>query len=328
MEFNKIAYEKAERELLRRKIKAEESAKLHFEQVAAISPEFVQIDNTMKSQIKKLTMMIFQKNQDASLNIERIKSEYQYADSIKKKIISENGFADDYISVKYNCGICNDTGFVDGKRCSCFLHLINEFAIDELNKYANLPNCDFKHFNLSYYSGTTKEGNDIHGIMANNYKSAKKYADNFTQNCESLLLYGNTGLGKTHLSLAIAKRVIEKGYSVAYNSIINYLNEISKEKYGRSADPSADTERELIKVDLLVIDDLGSEHNTSFFESIIYNIINTRMNLSKPTIINCNLEKFDDLRAIYDDRLVSRIGAYYKRLQFVGSDIRQIKRKL
>jgi DNA replication protein DnaC len=160
--------------------------------------------------------------------------------------------------------------------------------------------------------------------MSNNYKVAVRYADNFDFGADSLLIYGKTGLGKTHISLSIAKRVIEKGYTVAYNSIINFLNEISKEKYGKSAQ-GIDTEREIIDVDLLVIDDLGAEHNTPYLESIIYNIINTRMNLQKPTIVNCNLDKLQELRERYYDRIVSRLTNYYKRLHFGGADIRRFR---
>ncbi|MDR0904262.1 MAG: ATP-binding protein [Ruminococcus sp.] len=328
MSFNKTAYEKAERELVRRKDTAETAQTTRFNEVAARSPELLQIDKIMKSHILNLTKLMFQKGDDLSVKLEKIKAEHKHGSEIKQRILTENGYPDDYLNIKYCCEKCSDSGFIDGLRCECFLRLINKYAAEELNRSANLPDCDFEHFSTSFYSGKTETGLSINTIMENNYKAALKYADEFSENSDSLLIYGKTGLGKTHISLAIAKRVIERGYSAAYNSIINLLGEINREKFQRADDPTADTERDVINVDLLVIDDLGSEHNTPYTESILYNIINTRMNLKKPTIINCNLDDFEDLRDRYNDRIISRIAAFYKRMRFVGNDIRQIKRKL
>lgn len=50
-----------------------------------------------------------------------------------------------------------------------------------------------------------------------------------------------TGLGKTHLSLAIAGGVIKKGYGVVYGSVNNIINRLEQEHFGRSDD--ADTRR-------------------------------------------------------------------------------------
>ncbi|MDR0975064.1 MAG: ATP-binding protein [Ruminococcus sp.] len=327
MSYNKTAYENAERELFRRKEKAETSLTTRFEEVAARSPELVQIDGMMKSHIMNLTKLMFQNKDDVSAKLEKIKSEYENGDRIKRKILTENGYPENYLNIRYSCEKCSDTGFVGGLRCECFLRLISKFSAEELNRSANLPDCDFGHFSTSYYQGKHESGMDINTIMENNFKTAVKYANEFSENSDSLLIYGKTGLGKTHISLAIAKRVIESGYSVAYTSIINLLSEINKEKFGRT-ESSGDTERDVINVDLMIIDDLGSEHASAYSESILYNIINSRMNLKKPTIINCNLDDFEDLRDRYNDRIVSRIAAYYKRMRFVGSDIRQIKRKL
>jgi DNA replication protein DnaC len=327
MKYNKTAYEKAERELSNRKQKSEADAKKRFNDVAAAAPELLQIENMMKSNIIKLTKLMLTKKDNAAQKPDQIKAEMNRVLAVKQQILETNGFSPDYLDVRYSCPLCGDTGFIDGTRCNCFLKLINKYAVEELNRFANLPDCDFEHFDLSFYRGQREGSYDIHNVMENVYRTTVRYAEEFNHSADSLLLYGKTGLGKTHLSLSIAKRVIEKGYTVAYNSIINFLDEISKEKYGRSDDNTKDTEREIIDVDLLVIDDLGSEHSTPYLESIIYNIINTRMNLQKPTIINCNLDKLENLRERYNDRIVSRIVNFYKRIHFGGSDIRQLNRK-
>ena len=81
----------------------------------------------------------------------------------------------------------------------------------------------------------------------------------------------------------------------------------------------------LINTELLVLDDLGSEFNTGFYESATYNIINSRINLGLPTIINTNLT-IDELQKKYNDRIISRIFGVYTTLCLMGQDVRQIKR--
>ena len=139
-------------------------------------------------------------------------------------------------------------------------------------------------------------------------------------------MFGRTGLGKTHLSLAIANEVLKKGYNVLYDSTLNYLNQIEKEYFGRDTSGN-DTLGQLISADLLILDDLGSEYDKPFYISTIYNIINTRLNKRLPTIVNTNLSHEEMLKK-YEERIISRLFAIYKSLGFVGKDIRLIRRKM
>jgi DNA replication protein DnaC len=327
MSYNKIAYDKAEQEIKRRAFDAKDEARARFEQAVSLAPELAEVDAAFKTHIMDMTRLIFTHRSDATEKIAQIKAELEKEDTAKTKILKKIGLPSDFLKVKYNCEKCSDTGFVGDNRCECFIRLIGKYAADELNLTANLPQCDFAHFSTAYYSGKTKSGYDISQIMENNYKTALKYANEFQPNSDSLFIYGKTGLGKTHISLSIAKRVLEKGFSVVYCSVVNIIEDIRKERFG--SENGSYIEQGLIDVDLLVLDDLGAEHTSSYVESILYNIINTRMNLQRPTIINCNfdLEDIGELTDRYNDRIVSRITSYYKRMRFVGSDIRQIKRK-
>ncbi len=136
---------------------------------------------------------------------------------------------------------------------------------------------------------------------------------------------GNTGLGKTHLSLAIAREVIERGFGVIYCSTPEILSKLEKERFGKSYNNSDDSEEALKECDLLILDDVGSEFHTSFTKNIIYNIINFRISHGKPTIISTNLE-LEELEVMYSQRLVSRLMGEYVIMNFVGTDIRQVKR--
>jgi DNA replication protein DnaC len=151
----------------------------------------------------------------------------------------------------------------------------------------------------------------------------KNYAEDFGTDSESLYLHGATGLGKTHISLAIANTVAEKGYSVIYDTAQNILSSLEREKFGHNN--NGEREKEILECDLLIIDDLGSEFSTQFTVAAIYNIINTRLLSSKPTIISTNLS-IDELTDRYTPRVTSRIVGCYTIKQFKGSDIRQQKR--
>ena len=73
--------------------------------------------------------------------------------------------------------------------------------------------------------------------------------------------------------------------------------------------------------DLLILDDLGTEMTNEFTVSALYAVMNTRLNLRRPTILNTNLTG-REIKAKYTDRIASRILGDYKPLVFVGTDVR------
>jgi DNA replication protein DnaC len=237
------------------------------------------------------------------------------------------GFPKSYLDRKFACKKCEDKGYIGGaERCECLLRLVRQYSVDELNKTANLPECDLRHFSLEYYRGVRDEkGRDCYKIMGHNLKTIEKYIENFDIHSPNLLFTGKTGLGKTHLSLAVAKAVIERGFIVLYRSAANLLAEIDAERFGRS-EPGF--EKALTDAELLIIDDLGAEgkiKNTKS-EAYLYNIINTRINLSLPTIINTNITAQSEMLEFYSERVVSRIYGCFTDILFEGLDIRQQKK--
>jgi DNA replication protein DnaC len=237
------------------------------------------------------------------------------------EILVKNGYKADYLETKRFCAKCGDAGVNGGVRCSCFTKLLGKYALEALNDSANMPSCDIEKFSLEYY----RQNPDEYKKMSDIFEYIKIYAKKFSTKSESLFFFGKTGLGKTHLSLSIAKEAAKKGYAAAYGSVQNYLRIIEKEHFGRAGDSGGDSLGLLINSDLLVLDDLGSEFHTGFYESALYNIINSRINLGLPTIINSNLN-IGELLKIYDGRIISRISAMYEPFEFVGTDIRQMKR--
>ena len=159
--------------------------------------------------------------------------------------------------------------------------------------------------------------------MAEILALCRQYADNFDERSENLFMTGNTGLGKTHLSLAIAGEVIRKGYDVIYNSAQNLFNELQKEYFGKP-ETRGQYESLVLECDLLIIDDLGVEFSTQFTRAELYNILNTRLNAHLPTIISTNLD-YKEIEEQYTMRVSSRLIGEFLRLKFIGGDVRQEK---
>ncbi len=242
-----------------------------------------------------------------------------------KKLLSANGYSEDYLETPYTCKKCNDTGFSGGYVCECRKALLKETAKQELAAVSASAKCTFDNFDINYYPLPVDQNLGIspQSRMKSVAEYCKCYAEDFDSESESLYMHGATGLGKTHLSLAIANVVTEKGYNVIYDSAQNIFSSLEREKFGYSG--NGEREKELLDCDLLIIDDLGSEFATSFTTSALYNIINTRINRSKPVIISTNLTE-TELEDKYTQRVTSRIIGNYVSLLFLGKDIRQLKK--
>lgn len=325
MSYDKRIYEQAEQELDRRRLAAESRLDLNIAEAERKIPEIAEIRRQLSSTSVELSKLIIKRDGDFRRNFEKLREQNLQGQAMIKRLLAKNGFPENYLEARYSCQICRDKGYAGGERCVCYKELLNKLAVEKLNSEANMPDCDFEHFSLSYYDGKSENGMNSRKKMEENLGVCLDYANGFSRNSSSLFILGKTGVGKTHISLAIAKRVTERGYTAAYGSLLNYLRIIEKEHFGRSEDSESDTMQVLINADLLVLDDLGSEFRSNFYESALYNIINSRINLGLPTIISSNLS-VTELQKNYNDRIISRIFGMFTTLMFVGEDVRQIKR--
>ena len=156
------------------------------------------------------------------------------------------------------------------------------------------------------------------------YAASMAVAEHPAQNYNPLLIYGDSGLGKTHLSAAIAREVSGKGYSVVYDTAGHVFERFEAQKFGRD-EADRDVER-VLNCDLLILDDLGTEMITTFVQSALYQIINGRLLEKRSTIVSTNLMP-EALAQRYSPQIASRIEGEYQLLPFVGEDIRTLKKK-
>lgn len=242
----------------------------------------------------------------------------------REDLLQKAGLQKDALFPHYQCEKCGDTGYIDGRMCTCLKGLLRQEAYRRLNSMTPLTLSGFEQFDLRYYSDQpASDGISPRMHMEGVLHFCRNYADTFSAHSASLLFQGRTGLGKTHLSLSIARQAIDRGYGVVYGSVQNFVSALEKERFGRS---NEDTNGMLLHCDLLILDDLGTEFSTTFVSSALYNIINTRLMAEKPTIISTNLS-MKELLERYGERMVSRMIGGYQRLLFVGKDVRQIKKR-
>lgn len=313
-------FDKAQAILTNRRMKAVSENEERIREVNEKIPQIREINEVLFNTGKELISIISNgKGKNITDKIEQLKQYNLGAQAMCRKILTEHGYPEDYLNIHYHCSKCNDTGYNGSKFCDCFNSLCGKLAADQLNKCSQLKPSSFESFSLTYYSG------ENYNAMKNIFEYVKQYAATFTLNSKSILMFGQTGLGKTHLSLAIANIVLQKGYSVIYDSAVNILRSIEKEHF--SYEHSSEMIDLVMNTDLLILDDIGTEYESSFYNATVYNIINTRLNCGKPTIISTNLD-FNGIARRYDKRVMSRIISMYSCLEFKGEDVRMQKRDL
>lgn len=231
-------------------------------------------------------------------------------------ILRTMGLPADYTAVTYCCADCCDTGYTDAGMCACMRRmLIHEgFRSSGLGKLIETQS--FDNFSLHFYGEASKD-------MQKNLEVARQFAEDFEKTHQNLFLFGGTGLGKTHLSTAIARRVIERGFDVVYETAQNILSDFQFDRFEREHGGESKSER-YFTCDLLIIDDLGTEVANQFTLSSIYNLINTRLNGGKSILINSNLGHHALLER-YDERITSRLLGEFFLFRFQGTDIRRQK---
>ncbi len=253
---------------------------------------------------------------------------HQKTDELRAKrdaLLVKYGFPADYDDPKYECAVCRDSGFVNGAPCACMRRRMVEIGMGASGLSELMKKQSFENFSLDYY----RYNPEIFQSMSEVLAAAKEFAEEFGSPdaaAKNLLLVGGSGIGKTHLSTAIARRVIERGYDVLYNSAVGMLSDFEALRFGTGmAEGDGANVSRYTECDLLILDDLGTEVVNQFSLSCLYHVVNTRLNKDLPTIISSNLTPVE-ISKTYTDRIASRLFGEYRILLFRGKDVRQQKK--
>ena len=332
--LNNTNLKKLLNEYERKRIQEENDLQYRKNELYNSYPRLQEIDNELSSLAISTAKELIKKNNKEILNnlntsIENLKDE-------KKDLLFSIGKDYSYLTPNYECPLCKDTGYItnnyETKMCNCLKQKLFNIEYNKSN-FSNLENQNFSTFDSTVYSSIVdkvKFGSDK--SPRENIEIIKQISLNFINNFDdlnekNLLFTGNTGLGKTFLSSCIANEILKKQKTVLYQTAPIMLDSIIDYRFGKN---STNIYNNILDVDLLIIDDLGTEciNNMKFTE--LFNIINTRLlnqnNKATKTIISTNLS-IQNLFNSYDERIVSRLIGNYNICRFYGEDLRFKLRK-
>ncbi|MBS7370511.1 MAG: ATP-binding protein [Oscillospiraceae bacterium] len=320
MALDEKYYEAAHSVLAARRAENERIQLMRRAEVIAKAPEYAQLETKLADKASGVVQLIMRKDKDFSAQLEALKNEALSLNRAMESLLTSLGLDKDYLEPQYTCKLCKDKGCVDGKWCGCFMKQVYAAASKALNDRSPMKLKSFDDFDLSLYPDSSDKpsgGENPRKIMAQNLSRCIEYANSFDGTGSGMLMIGATGLGKTHLSLAVANAVIERGYSAIYGSVPELLRMMDNEQFRRA---EGDTMSLLLGCELLILDDLGAETKSEYNIARLYEIINARVNRGIPMIISTNLNP-QQINERYQDRIWSRLFSM-EVLMFSGTDNR------
>jgi DNA replication protein DnaC len=327
-------------EYSRKRQKAEDDLRKRRRDVYTRIPQILDIDNEIARLSLEASKKLIDKEKSGVDSISVVNSLRKSIDSLKTKkafLMTENSISLDYLTIKYECPECKDTGHLPNRtHCKCFRQQLSDRLYEMSNISRTMEDENFDTFDMSIFTDAKHEDYSLSPKqnILNILTLSKAFVDNFenaqkNRAAENLLFFGSTGLGKTFLCNSIAKALIDKGHTVVYQTSYKILEILQKIRFhsNRSDSNSNDAiQYELLnECDLLIIDDLGTELVNSFTNSELFNIINSRIMSNKSVIISTNFSP-QELMDTYSNRISSRIFGHFEIVKFYGPDLRWEKR--
>ena len=163
------------------------------------------------------------------------------------------------------------------------------------NLKAGFPQADYADLTFAFDDRKNPEASRV----------ARNYADNFNpKSGMGLLFCGERGAGKTFLSACIANALIYRGYSVLMTNVTKIAQAVDATFENKTAELNR-----ILSVDLLILDDLGTERSTEYMLEHAFNVVDGRYKANKPMVISSNIT----LREMMDETDLGR-GRIYDRI--------------
>lgn len=325
MAYDREVIRRARERLAQARAERESENMRHLMDAYARVPRLREIDLELRKSMTVAARAVFTSGGDATAAMAEVKQANIALQQERQWLIDQN-FEEGYLDDSPVCDSCGGTGYVGSAMCECLTELCRQEQKRELT-FLNVGKETFEQFRLDYYPDRVDQnlGVNIRAVMEKTFQSCRRYALEFSERSGNLLFSGGTGLGKTFLSACIARTVADRGFSVMYESAGHLFSKLERAKFSSDEDARRETEKYGI-CDLLIIDDLGTEMGGQFTNSALYTLINDRILNGKPTIVSTNLTS-EELEKRYSSAIASRLRGNYRRVAFIGEDIRLKKNR-
>ena len=281
---------------------------------ARSNPRFSEIEREIKTlnfEIAKAEEFYNDEAKASELKISRAKLSEE-----KNALLHTMGINPHDLEKKYTCNTCKDTGFVNGKPCSCFNEKWKKYNFSALGIEPTAS--------VSFADDTAKKTEKLEKT----YSALKKFVEKFPNtNTRNFLFMGKTGCGKTFLASAVATELSNKGFNSIFLTATS-LNQLFLKMHLSSFSERVDYMSMLINCDFLVIDDLGAENTyKNVTHECLLALISERLAKRKHTIITTNLTQ-DEILERYNERLFSRITEKNSSVTILFEDFNFRKEKI
>lgn len=317
MSLNNYQYDSIMNNYSARRQAAENAALQRANYILEHIPGYRQLDEEMISLGMLLTRKLLAKDETEA---QILRNKMDEVSAKKISLLTEAGYPEDYLEVKYTCPDCMDKGYIGSEKCRCFKKEISRLLYEQSNLQQVLREDNFDNLSFEYCQGEDLER------LQKAVSLCKNFVQNFPSDYQNLLFYGTVGTGKSFLSGCIAKELLDKDIDVIYFSATELFKTLSDIMFERGDRSILNSMRSNIyEASLLIIDDLGTEITNSAVASELFSLLNERHLGRRATIISTNLD-LRELQERYADRIFSRILERYSILKLTGPDVRRIKR--
>lgn len=283
-------------------------------------PEVLDIERQIAKLCINLSIISFKDVDNREQYLKELREKITDLRIKKSELLASNGYPIDYVSRRYKCNKCKDTGYIGSTRCVCYNQKLVKLYYKDSHLDLILKNNNFEHFNINYYS-SNRTGEEPKSPRKNIEEKIipfiMDYIKNFSSSNTNLLFYGNSGTGKTFLSNCIAKDLLDRGFLVIYRTADDLIQELKQIKF----ENNSALEDLLLNCDLLILDDLGTEQITDFSSTELFNLLNKKLLMNKKMLISSNYS-LEKLSKTYSERITSRLFGNFNLFKFYGEDIR------
>lgn len=312
----------------RQQEKLEEAARRRDE-VFRKHPDLEELDHKIKERELKLRGARFHglnQGQRSRLQeeIKGLKEQFQV-------LLQERGIPQDFKEPRWDCPRCEDrgeiltsTGFV---RCGCH----QEQDLDNLRRQAGLPpryaNATFASASLDLYAPRSDSGQDTPRVRAERaFRAGREFVQKqlTEKSSRGLLIDGPVGSGKTFLLACVANELLAHGRAVRYISYSDFLFLVRLSFAPDSPYSEYELIRDIERIPVLIIDDLGTEQATDFSSSLLYRIIDHRYGKKLPFVIStsCSLNQLARRLGYLGEKIMQRVTESC-RISGLRGDIRE-----